>query len=1543
MEFNVEPYYDDFKQNALDNNYLRILFKPGQAVQARELTQIQSILQNQIKQFGDHIFQNGSPVIGGNMTLDNKVKFLKLEATYNNQDVDVDDFLGKVIRNTNGNVQAKVLTNYSESGIPTLIVKYITGNEFTDGDVITIARTTTKAQLIGSGSTGPALICSINEGVFYVDGFFIKVLDQTTPLNAYGTTASVKVGLQISDDIVDYVVDTTLLDPAQGSFNYQAPGADRYQFNLTLSTRPLDTIIDESRFFELMRIEDGIITKQIKYPVYAELEKSLARRTYDQAGDYTIAPFRATLTEGSDANNYTISIEPGKAYVKGFEFETLGTVKVDIAKPRAASDVKSYVDIDADTSYGNYIYVTELRGSANGFINIAALETVDIHTVDSANVAVGFGTTANVQIYSNTKIGTARIKSFVRESTDQFGVNSANTDSNGVYKLYLTDLTIQPKIVKVSGNSGTSCTTINLSNKFSAATNAYANVKLTVLPIRLDAVANINVANVFISTYTLNANSAVANTCNVFSIGDIIRVGDMVRRVVSVVKDGSGNANNLTVNTAWTQTIIGTSSTTNPLEVLKQNSYSQSIGNQTRTIKSSALTSGNVVLTLDSAFDNNGIADSNTVIQLNYGIADADSIIAGVIVGANNLVTPNANVTMNVSSVGRLTDGSTYITEPTNYKLIFPLPGNYVRRGSLNNVDHIYNKLIPNRANSGTAGQFILSQGSGLETFETIPFADSTGAIQDNLIVVVRDNGGNTSFPNGSIVQLTAANISISGVADQITINTPCPELKKADIIINVKENDVQTKIRKKIFMTNTVPTVSPFTYPETTATANVTVTLPTFGEVAKIDVANGFIWLTNPTYNAIQQGDIISLFCPDVLRVRAVIAGNSTIVPNNTVYTDVTQSFGLNSGASDDLYDHANLQLLSGYDTVNAKLLVHVDMYQHIYAAGSNVSYFSVDSYAQSIYDAGQIPIYKSMATNQTYYLRDCLDFRPTRQIGDVSGAYQVPNIPSPDNRTELSFDYYIPRIDKLVLSKDKEFRVITGKSASLPIPPNDVDDAMTLFQINLPPYVADIREARLKYFDNRRFTMKDIAAISKQVSQLSYYVSLSNAENLALSDSAQYEDGTDKVKYGIVGENFTNFNVADYKNPEFSVALDGGVMTPAIQYFMTGLKEVSSTSTSQNMKTISLSYTETPAIVQGVTADKAVSVQPFLFGAFNGTVELYPDTDYWVSQQLKPEVIAPPETIVTEKIVIREKIIEYSSQPSGNVSTNANTQIIVTPGTDVSSNVSSNVVLGNVDSVVIIVTQEPPIWPDEPPIPPPQTDQCIEYGYIADPWQDYSMWDPNYWGGYYGVYPSLQCTKYGSLTGSNWFPVVDTPAPPAPVEVSTVGVSQPIYAGNGGCPDLSMLILLADGTWISAGELQVGMFVKSQHENTFAWGDFEVTAKEIVTQPKLQVVFVDMPATKRVIVSKSHRFWVDSRNAWINSEHLEKGDVINGFAVYEVNDLGDGQVVKITVNDAHTYIMEGLLSHNVKANPGYEADLPAAMTGGKIYSSNQNFDWLY
>ena len=52
-DLNISPYYDDFDPS---NNFYKVLFKPGFPVQARELTNLQSIAQNQIETFGSHIF-----------------------------------------------------------------------------------------------------------------------------------------------------------------------------------------------------------------------------------------------------------------------------------------------------------------------------------------------------------------------------------------------------------------------------------------------------------------------------------------------------------------------------------------------------------------------------------------------------------------------------------------------------------------------------------------------------------------------------------------------------------------------------------------------------------------------------------------------------------------------------------------------------------------------------------------------------------------------------------------------------------------------------------------------------------------------------------------------------------------------------------------------------------------------------------------------------------------------------------------------------------------------------------------------------------------------------------------------------------------------------------------------------------------------------------------------------------------------------------------------------------------------------------------------
>ena len=64
--FNVNPYHDDYDEN---KKFLRVVFKPGFAVQARELTQAQTILQKQVERFGSAAFKTGSLITGASVFL----------------------------------------------------------------------------------------------------------------------------------------------------------------------------------------------------------------------------------------------------------------------------------------------------------------------------------------------------------------------------------------------------------------------------------------------------------------------------------------------------------------------------------------------------------------------------------------------------------------------------------------------------------------------------------------------------------------------------------------------------------------------------------------------------------------------------------------------------------------------------------------------------------------------------------------------------------------------------------------------------------------------------------------------------------------------------------------------------------------------------------------------------------------------------------------------------------------------------------------------------------------------------------------------------------------------------------------------------------------------------------------------------------------------------------------------------------------------------------------------------------------------------------
>ncbi len=109
-DLNVSPYYDDFDTN---DNFHRVLFRPGFAVQARELTQLQSILQNQIERHGQNVFRDGTVIIPGQVSISNAYTSIQLASQFGGEDVVVSQYLNTTnpvtITGATSGVKAKVI------------------------------------------------------------------------------------------------------------------------------------------------------------------------------------------------------------------------------------------------------------------------------------------------------------------------------------------------------------------------------------------------------------------------------------------------------------------------------------------------------------------------------------------------------------------------------------------------------------------------------------------------------------------------------------------------------------------------------------------------------------------------------------------------------------------------------------------------------------------------------------------------------------------------------------------------------------------------------------------------------------------------------------------------------------------------------------------------------------------------------------------------------------------------------------------------------------------------------------------------------------------------------------------------------------------------------------------------------------------------------------------------------------------------------------------------------------------------------------------
>lgn len=492
LNANIRPYWDDFSQN---KHFYRIMFKPGYAVQARELTQLQTQLQNQITNFGKHVFKEGSSVLGGEKFFENDLVSIKLDQQHNAVNIDVNLFINKTITGQSSGTVAvvKAVAPFTDISNPdTILVKIISGTTFTAGEVIIDG--TNAATVKATSPFANGIMYGIGEGIFFISGNFVHTTAQSIIVDKYDNTASYNIGFLVNETIITSDDDSSLLDPSLGTPNYSAPGADRYNIEIVLSKKGLGESIDN--FIEIARVEAGQLIYNSPTTLYGELEKEFARRTYDESGDYTVKSFpvhieehlgtariepvivagaitsyniisggygytstptititgngtnasaNATIdtnpasgtyqqiinvtpvTTGSgyteayvkasgDANKFSVKVDPGKAYVKGFEFETIHPTYIAVDRARTYDQATS---LDTPIVYGNYVYVTSLNKS----FDTTSFASVELHNLARASATYG----------GASKLGTAKVR-FVKYVSGTVGGGTE------IYKLYLFDI-----------------------------------------------------------------------------------------------------------------------------------------------------------------------------------------------------------------------------------------------------------------------------------------------------------------------------------------------------------------------------------------------------------------------------------------------------------------------------------------------------------------------------------------------------------------------------------------------------------------------------------------------------------------------------------------------------------------------------------------------------------------------------------------------------------------------------------------------------------------------------------------------------------------------------------------------------------------------------------------------------------------------------------------------------------------------------------------------------------------------------------------------
>jgi len=400
-------YKDDFADSA---GFHKILFNSGKALQARELTQLQTILQNQIQRFGDNIFKEGAVVKPGGANINPKYEFVKLNTTTNTLPASTSSITtpassANLFTGDTSSIQVKVLQVVTATGSDpdTLYIQYMNtaatsgtstprltaGENITNGTVtLTVQSTNTTA----NPATGVGILATLASGIYYARGHFVFTEDQSKIISKYSDNKTTNLGFKAVEDVVTSIDDNSLFDNQGAAPNLTAPGADRYRITLSIAEET-DVTADEN-FIHVATIKKGEIFSAIStndsYNIPTDV---VAKRIFENSGDYIVKPFSVKFELDSESTHLNLAVSAGTAIVDGYRAATTFPTTLRVNKPTQTVEIQNDVTpVDFDNSV---IVAIDSSPETEGL--------PDINTFPKLNLR-------NAKNHGGSSIGTARVK-----------------------------------------------------------------------------------------------------------------------------------------------------------------------------------------------------------------------------------------------------------------------------------------------------------------------------------------------------------------------------------------------------------------------------------------------------------------------------------------------------------------------------------------------------------------------------------------------------------------------------------------------------------------------------------------------------------------------------------------------------------------------------------------------------------------------------------------------------------------------------------------------------------------------------------------------------------------------------------------------------------------------------------------------------------------------------------------------------------------------------------------------------------------------------